>query len=70
MARNKVVETRAKALVAELLVEGVGGRRENIRDLEDVLAELGELRFVSECLRRTAKRIGEARVEECRAAAD
>jgi len=34
------------------------------------LAELGELRFVSECLRRTAKRIGEARVEECRAAAD
>ena len=47
-----------------------GIRRENIRDLKDALAELGELQFLSKYVRRAAKRIGEARVEECRAAAD
>ena len=49
---------------------GGGSRRENIRDLKDALAELGELQFLSKYVRRAAKRIGEARVEECRAAAD
>jgi hypothetical protein len=34
MARNKAVEASVKALVAELLVEGVAIRRENIHDFE------------------------------------
>jgi ATP-dependent exoDNAse (exonuclease V) alpha subunit len=73
MARNKAVEASVKALVAELLVRGGamgGGGVARIFTISNALAELGELQVLSKRVWRAAERIGEARVEECRAASD
>lgn len=47
MARNKAVEERVKALVAELLADEEGeeleGRRENINDIEDAMVRIGDM---------------------------
>jgi DNA-directed RNA polymerase subunit RPC12/RpoP len=47
MARNKAVEERVKALVAELLAEEaeqeLEGRCENISDIEDAMVRIGDL---------------------------
>ena len=47
MARNKVLEERVQALVAELLAEEAAtdleGRRENINDIEDAMVRIGDM---------------------------
>jgi hypothetical protein len=47
MARNKAIEERVKALVAELLAEEeaeeLGGRPENINDIEDAMVRIGDM---------------------------
>jgi Zn finger protein HypA/HybF involved in hydrogenase expression len=47
MARNKAVEDRVKALVAELLAEeeaeGLDVQHENINDIEDEMVRIGDL---------------------------
>lgn len=47
MARNKAVEERVKALVAELLAdeeaEGLNAGGENINDIEDAMVRIGDM---------------------------
>ena len=47
MARNKLIEERVQALVSELLAEEagmeLGGRRENIDDIENAMVRIGDL---------------------------
>lgn len=47
MARNKSMEERVQALVAELLAEEAAadleGRRENINDIEDAMVRIGDM---------------------------
>ena len=47
MARNKQVEERVKALVAEMLAdeaaEETAGRRENINDIEEAMVRIGDM---------------------------
>ena len=47
MARNKAIEERVQALVAELLAEEAAtdleGRRENINDIEDAMVRIGDM---------------------------
>lgn len=47
MARNKALEERVQALVAELLAEEAAldleGRRENINDIEDAMVRIGDM---------------------------
>ena len=45
MARNKTMEERVKALVAELLAEEgrSGGEPENINDIEDAMVRIGDM---------------------------
>jgi hypothetical protein len=47
MARNKAIEERVKALVAELLAdeeaEGLSAKGENINDIEEAMVRIGDM---------------------------
>jgi uncharacterized protein with PIN domain len=47
MARNKAIEERVKALVAEMLAdeseEGLAAKRENINDIEEQMVRIGDM---------------------------